>query len=82
VTRDATSGFRLARREVYESLDLEADSFGIQLEITVKAERLGFKILEVPFVLANREKGVSKFKLRYLFGYVPLMVKLMFARNG
>ncbi|GBE56175.1 MAG TPA: glycosyltransferase [Euryarchaeota archaeon] len=80
-TRDATSGFRLARREVYESLDLEADSFGIQLEITVKTERLGFKILEVPFVLANREKGRSKFRLRYLFGYVPLMLHLMFARK-
>lgn len=81
-TRDATSGFRLARREVYESLDLEADSFGIQLEITVKTERLGFKILEVPFVLANREKGRSKFRLRYLFGYVPLMLRLMTARNA
>ena len=81
-TRDATSGFRLARREVYESLDLEADSFGIQLEITVKTERLGFKILEVPFVLANRETGRSKFRLRYLFGYVPLMLRLMTARNA
>ena len=81
-TRDATSGFRLARREVYESLDLEADSFGIQLEITVKTERLGFKIVEVPFVLANRETGRSKFRLRYLFGYVPLMLRLMTARNA
>ena len=81
-TRDATSGFRMGRRKVYETLDLEADSFGIQLEITVKAERLGFKIIEVPFVLANREKGSSKFRLRYLFGYVPLMLRLMVAGKG
>jgi dolichol-phosphate mannosyltransferase len=81
-TLDATSGFRLGRRAVYEQVDLEADSFGIQLELTVKAERQGFKIKEIPFILVNREKGTSKFRLRYLLGYVPLMVKLMVKRNS
>ncbi|MFQ5800743.1 MAG: glycosyltransferase [Candidatus Hydrothermarchaeales archaeon] len=81
-TRDATSGYRLAKREVFENLPLESDSFGIQLEITVKAERAGFRIREVPFVLTNRKKGVSKFRLRYLFGYIPLVLKLMVGRGG
>jgi dolichol-phosphate mannosyltransferase len=80
-TLDATSGFRLGRRRIYEQVNLEADSFGIQLELTVKAERHGFKIKEIPFVLANREKGKSKFRLRYLLGYIPLMLKLMVARK-
>jgi dolichol-phosphate mannosyltransferase len=81
-TLDATSGFRMGRREVYSSLSLEADSFGIQLEMTVKAERKGLKIKEIPFILSNREKGTSKFKLRYLLGYIPLTLKLMAQRGG
>ncbi len=81
-TLDATSGFRLGRRAVYEQVNLEADSFGIQLELTVKAERQGFKIKEIPFILVNREKGTSKFRLKYLLGYVPLIVKLMVKRNS
>ena len=80
-TSDSTSGFRLARREFHERLKLKADSFGIQLEMTVRAERAGFLVKEVPFVLINREKGTSKFKLRYLIGYIPLMIKLMVSRN-
>ncbi len=81
-TLDATSGFRLGSRRVYEQLDPEADSFGIQLELTVKAERLGFIIKEIPFILTNREKGTSKFRLRFMLGYIPLMLKLMFKRNS
>lgn len=81
-TLDATSGFRLGRRRVYELVSLEADSFGIQLELTVKAERLGMKIKEIPYVLANRERGTSKFKLRYMLGYIPLMLKLIVKRDS
>jgi dolichol-phosphate mannosyltransferase len=79
-TLDATSGFRLGKREVYERIELEADSFGIQLELTVRAEREGFIIKEFPFVLANRERGVSKFKLSYLLRYLPLVLKLFVKR--
>jgi dolichol-phosphate mannosyltransferase len=81
-TRDATSGFRLGKKEVYERVKLEENSFGVQLELTVKAERLGFKLKEIPFVLANRERGESKFKLRYLMGYPLLMLKLMFENSN
>jgi dolichol-phosphate mannosyltransferase len=79
-TLDVTSGFRMGIREVYEKIVLESDSFGIQLEMTVKAERLGFKVKEIPFVLSNREKGTSKFRLTYLLGYAPLALKLMLKR--
>lgn len=80
-TRDATSGYRIYRRRVLESIDLASDSFGIQLEATVKAERKGFTIAEVPFVLANRKAGRSKFRLSYLLGYVPLALRLAVRRR-
>ena len=79
-TLDATSGYRVGRREVYERLVLKSDSFGIQLEATVKAERLGFRVKEFPFVLESRRKGSSKFRARYLLGYIPLAIRLMVKR--
>ncbi len=80
-TKDATSGFRLGRREVFEKLNLGSESFGIQLESTVRAERLGFIVKEVPLILENRALGRSKFRLRYLAGYVPLVFKLALRRK-
>ena len=77
-TRDTTSGFRGYRREVIDKISLVSDSFQIQLEFTIKAERLGFKIKEIPFILVNREFGQSKFKLKYIFTYLPLVFKGVF----
>ncbi len=75
--RDMTSGFRVSRARVLESIDLESDSFQIQLELTVRAERLGFRLTEVPFVLANRRVGRSNFKLSCLRWYPPLLARLL-----
>ena len=74
-TRDTTSGFRCYKREVIENIDLFSNSFQILLEFTIKAERAGFRIKEVPFMLVNRRFGDSKFKLKYLFDYIPLIIR-------
>ncbi len=74
-TRDTTSGFRLTRRCVFEAVRLEADSFQIQLELTLRTERRRFRILEVPFVLENRKVGRSKFKLSMGTRYLVLMYR-------
>ena len=76
--KDTTSGFRCYRREVINKINLFSDSFQIQLEFTIKAERLGFKIKEIPFILVNREFGQSKFKLKYIFAYLPLVFRGVF----
>lgn len=73
--RDTTSGFRLTRRCVFEAVRLEADSFQIQLELTLRTERKRFRILEVPFVLENRKVGHSKFKLSMGTRYLVLMYR-------
>ncbi len=77
-TLDSTSGYRMAKRGVFEVIKLESDSFGIQLESTVKTERMGFKVKEVPLVLVNREIGESKFRVKHFLGYIPLVFRLMF----
>jgi dolichol-phosphate mannosyltransferase len=61
--RDLTGGFKCFRREVLETLDLEAiDSRGyaFQIETTYRALRAGFRVVEVPIVFVDREHGGSK----------------------
>ncbi len=75
-TKDATSGFRLCKREVFEQIDLKENTFAIQLELTVKAEKMNFKIKEIPFVLTNRELGSSKFSIKQYVIYAKSMYRI------
>jgi dolichol-phosphate mannosyltransferase len=61
--RDLTGGFKCYRREVLETIDLDAiDSKGyaFQIETTYRALRAGFRVVEVPIVFTDREVGGSK----------------------
>jgi len=61
--RDSTSGFRCYRREVVESVDLEAIASGgyaFQIEMAYLAWRKGFRVAEVPIVFQERRSGQSK----------------------
>ena len=60
----STGVFRAYRRKVLDSLELESDDKEIHLEILSKAIAIGFKIKEIPVVLAARKKGKSKFKFK------------------
>jgi dolichol-phosphate mannosyltransferase len=76
---DLTSGYRVARAEVYRAIRLDEPGFGIQLEGTVKAQRAGFRVAEVPITLGVRRKGYSKMAYTRAFwiGYLKLFVRLV-----
>jgi dolichol-phosphate mannosyltransferase len=60
---DLTGGFKCFRREVLETLDLDAiDSRGyaFQIETTYRTLRAGFRVTEVPITFVDREHGGSK----------------------
>ncbi|MBR0274272.1 MAG: polyprenol monophosphomannose synthase [Bacteroidaceae bacterium] len=60
---DTTAGFVCYRREVLETIDLDAIRFkgyAFQIEMKYTAKQLGFKIKEVPVIFVNRELGTSK----------------------
>jgi dolichol-phosphate mannosyltransferase len=66
-TRDATSGYRVYRRELIEALVAEpihSDGYGFQIELVYRAWRLGFDVGEVPITFREREHGVSKISRR------------------
>lgn len=57
---DSLAGFKAWRKEVTNSYELECWNFSYELELFVKAKKLGFKIEEVPIRYAERKEGQSK----------------------
>ncbi|HEY4779106.1 MAG TPA: polyprenol monophosphomannose synthase [Solirubrobacterales bacterium] len=61
--QDMTGGFKCFRREVLETIDLDsiqARGYAFQVEMTYRAIRGGFKVVEVPIVFRDRRVGASK----------------------
>jgi dolichol-phosphate mannosyltransferase len=61
--KDPTGGFKCFRRTVLERLDLDAITprgYAFQIETTYRVKRLGFRVVEVPIVFADRTAGTSK----------------------
>jgi dolichol-phosphate mannosyltransferase len=60
---DATGGFKCFRRKVLESVDLAAvrsNGYAFQIEMSFRAARKGFRIVEIPIVFVDRTDGTSK----------------------
>jgi dolichol-phosphate mannosyltransferase len=60
---DLTGGFKCYRRHVLESIDLSqvrSNGYAFQIEMSVRAWRKGFKLVEIPIVFVDRTEGQSK----------------------
>lgn len=61
--RDLTGGFKCFRREVLEAIDLDevaTSGYAFQIEMTYRALKKGFRVVETPITFVEREQGVSK----------------------
>jgi dolichol-phosphate mannosyltransferase len=61
--RDMTSGFKCWRRTALEGIDLDtvgSEGYAFQVEMTYRAVRAGFEIVEVPITFRDRRVGESK----------------------
>jgi glycosyltransferase involved in cell wall biosynthesis len=69
---DATSNFRLYSRRLLDTVTIESSAgFELGLELTVKAQRLGMPVAEVPTIWRDRTAGESRFRLmRWLPHYL------------
>ena len=64
---DATGGFKCFRRKVLEAIDLESvrsNGYAFQIEMSFRAWRKGFRLLELPIVFTDRVEGTSKMSKR------------------
>ncbi len=67
---DATSGFRVYRRELLAHLlttPVTSDGYGFQIELAYRAWRDGYAVGEVPITFKEREHGHSKISRRIVF---------------
>jgi apolipoprotein N-acyltransferase len=76
--KDATSGYRVYRRELLEALTMApfaSDGYGFQIELVMRAWNLGFDIGEVPITFREREHGQSKISRRIVVEALWLVTK-------
>jgi len=79
--RDLTGGFKCFRREVLEEIHFDSvrsRGYAFQVELTYRAVRAGFRVVEVPIVFRDRERGQSKMSWRIAAEAIWLVPRLRF----
>jgi len=74
--RDLTGGFKCFRAEVLRAISLEtirSRGYAFQVELTYRAVRSGFRVVEVPITFRDRQLGQSKMSWR-IAGEAMLLV--------
>ncbi len=64
---DSTGGFKCFRRAVLEAIDFEqvrSNGYSFQIEMSFRAWRKGFRLVEIPIVFTDRVEGQSKMNKR------------------
>lgn len=81
--KDLTGGFKCFRRRVLETIDYDnliIGGYGFQIEMTYRAIKLGFKVVETPIIFPDRMKGASKMTRKIFLEALINIWKLRFAR--
>lgn len=85
-TRDATSGYRLWRRETLLALNpavnLTSRSYAFQVEMVYMAEGRGFRVVEVPIHFPERRAGASKMCLSVKLSAIYEILTMRWRRRG
>ncbi|MFO7869286.1 MAG: polyprenol monophosphomannose synthase [Bacteroidales bacterium] len=82
---DSTAGFKCYTRKVLEKIDFSRIRFrgyAFQIEMKFKAWKHGFRIVEVPIIFTDRQKGSSKMNKKIvreaIFGVIQLKISSWF----
>lgn len=79
---DSTGGFKCFRRKVLETINLNAihsNGYAFQIEMTFRAWKAGFRIVEIPIVFVDRTSGESKMSKRIVREAVWMVWRLRWA---
>lgn len=77
--RDLTTGYKAWRVPVLSALDLptvQSEGYSFQIEMTYRALRGGFRVIEVPIVFVDRRVGQSKMSRRIFFEAISVVWRL------
>ena len=75
---DSQTGFRAIKRKVLQKLNLKAQGYEIETEITVKGLKNGFKYIEIPINCKKRTHSCSK--LRILQDGIKILKTILIAK--
>jgi dolichol-phosphate mannosyltransferase len=82
--RDLTGGFKCFRREVLQTIHFDSvrsQGYAFQVELTYRAVRAGFHVVEVPIVFRDRQRGQSKMSWRIAAEAMWLVPQLRVGRQ-
>jgi len=76
---DATGGFKCFRRAVLEAIDLSkvrSNGYAFQIEMSFRAWKRNFRIVEIPIVFVDRTEGQSKMSKHIVYEAVWMVWQL------
>jgi len=76
---DATGGFKCYRREVLAAINLDrirSNGYAFQIEMSFKAWKKGFRLIEIPIVFLDRRSGDSKMSRAIMYEAFFMLWKL------
>ena len=79
---DATGGFKCFRRHVLEAIDLDrvrSNGYAFQIEMSFRAWKRGFRLVEIPIVFVDRTEGQSKMSKSIVREAVWMVWRLRFS---
>ncbi len=81
---DLTGGFKLFRRELLEKLGLDtvrSNGYSFQIEMTYRALRRGYRVVEVPIIFEDRQVGKSKLSRQVVLEAMLMVPRLRLERR-
>ncbi|MFL5574383.1 MAG: polyprenol monophosphomannose synthase [Gemmatimonadaceae bacterium] len=78
---DSTGGFKCFRRSVLESISLDevrSNGYAFQIEMSFRAWKKGFRIVEIPIVFTDRTEGQSKMSRKIVREAVTMVWRLRY----
>ena len=78
---DATGGFKCYRIAVLKAINLDrikSNGYAFQIEMSYKAWRKGFRLVEIPIVFLDRHAGASKMSKQIVYEAFFMVWKLLF----
>jgi dolichol-phosphate mannosyltransferase len=81
--KDLTGGFKAFKRQVLEVIGLDtirSEGYAFQMEVTYRASRHGFRVIEVPIVFPDRKAGKSKLSSSIFWESLFMPWKLRFSK--
>jgi dolichol-phosphate mannosyltransferase len=82
--RDLTGGFKCFTAGALDAIDyasVRSQGYAFQVELTYRALRRGLRVVEVPIVFRERERGDSKMSARIALEAAVLVPRLRFGRR-